>query len=144
MPPIFNRAHHSSQPKPKGTGLNGGGLESHHGIQQEWALHNLKGYKKGRAPTLTLENGSGLPHSIISARQRMRRNERAAKLQDARDKGLEVDDKDLWNYSVEEELGNMVGDLKAAGYDKNVISEALEQQYRMLDKLGHPYKRINY
>lgn len=36
----------------------------------------------------------------------------------------------------------LVGDLTAAGYGKDVISEALEQQYRMLDKLGHPYTRI--
>ncbi|EPM3151675.1 hypothetical protein [Cronobacter turicensis] len=38
-------------------GPNGGRLQSHHGLQQEWAINNLSqyGYNPKLAPTVTIE-----------------------------------------------------------------------------------------
>lgn len=56
---IFNKTHKDSLPKPKGTGPNGGRLQSHHGLQQEWSKANLSqyGYDPKLAPTVTIETG---------------------------------------------------------------------------------------
>ena len=47
-----------------------------------------------------------------------------------------------WSSSLQEELQNIVTDLGAAGFDGDVIKQVLDQQYRMLDKLGVPYAPI--
>ncbi|MCB2356955.1 hypothetical protein [Clostridium estertheticum] len=41
---LFNKTHKGSAPVPKGTGPNGGRLQSHHGLQQQWAKENLSKY----------------------------------------------------------------------------------------------------
>ncbi|HGH5981620.1 TPA: hypothetical protein ACJI8J_005151 [Kluyvera georgiana] len=74
----FNKTHSGSLPKPKGTGSNGGRLQSHHGLQQEWSKHNLPGYDPKLAPTVTIETGKGLPHTEISNAQNARRDARVA------------------------------------------------------------------
>ena len=41
---LFNTTHSKSSPAPKGVGPNGGQLQSHHGLQAEWAAKNIPGY----------------------------------------------------------------------------------------------------
>lgn len=130
----FNKTHKDSLPKPKGDGPNGGKLQSHHGLQQEWAKNNLSqyGYNFKLAPTITIETGKGLPHTTITNAQSARRNERMA---------LGVG---KWSTTLQEELQFMVGDLTNAGFSRNTTSQVLEQQYKMLNKLGVKYERIDY
>jgi hypothetical protein len=133
-PPVFNKTHSNSQPVPKGKGLNGGRMQSHHGLQQEWAIHNLSqyGYRPGKAPTITIETGTGLQHTIIS------------NLQNARREARKTAGKGAWSSTLQEELGYIVSDLQTAGYSRNEILRTLNQQYRMLDKLGVPYQPLKY
>lgn len=130
---IFNKTHKDSMPKPKGTGPNGGRLQSHHGLQQQWAKENLKqyGYDANKAPTITIETGKGFPHTEISKRQNARRNERVAQ------------GKGKWSSTLQEELNYTVEDLKAAGFSRKTIEDVLEQQYKMFDKLEVSYERID-
>ncbi|MEC1266909.1 hypothetical protein ACGYLS_20015 [Bacillus subtilis] len=120
-------------PKPKGTGPNGGRLQSHHGLQQQWAKENLKqyGYDANKAPTITIETGKEFPHTEISKRQNARRNERVAQ------------GKGKWSSTLQEELNYTVEDLKAAGFSRKTIEDVLEQQYKMFDKLEVSYERID-
>ncbi len=130
---IFNKTHKDSMPKPKGTGPNGGRLQSHHGLQQQWAKENLEqyGYDANKAPTITIETGKGFPHTEISKRQNARRNERVAQ------------GKGKWSSTLQEELNYTVEDLKAAGFSRKTIEDVLEQQYKMFDKLEVSYERID-
>ncbi|MBL3695975.1 hypothetical protein F1652_26230 [Pluralibacter gergoviae] len=128
----FNKTHNGSLPKPKGFGPNGGRLQSHHGLQQEWASNNLShyGYDPNLAPTVTLETGKGLPHTSISNAQNLRRDFRVAQ------------GRGKWSSSLQSELGYIRDDMEIAGFDNKTIAKVLEQQYSMLDKLGVPYNRI--
>jgi len=128
----FNKTHKGSLPKPKGFGPNGGRLQSHHGLQQEWASNNLShyGYDPKLAPTVTLETGKGLPHTSISNAQNLRRDFRVAQ------------GRGKWSSSLQSELGYIRDDMEIAGFDNRTIAKVLEQQYSMLDKLGVPYNRI--
>ncbi len=132
IPLVFNKTHKSSMPSPKGRGPNGGLYQSHHGLQQEWAKQNLKDYNydPGLAPSVTLETGIGHPHTVITNLQRARRDARVAAGQGK------------WSSSLQEELGYIVDDFRAAGYGNDVIQQVLEQQYKMLDKIGVPYQKI--
>ncbi|WP_207653846.1 hypothetical protein [Tepidibacter mesophilus] len=91
---LFNKTHKGSVPIPKGLGPNGGRLQSHHGLQQQWAKENLTkyGYDPSLAPTVTIETGKGLPHTIISTAQNARRNARVAQ------------GKGKWSSTLQEEL----------------------------------------
>ncbi|MDA2150810.1 pre-toxin TG domain-containing protein [Bacillus cereus] len=131
---LFNKTHIQSMPKPKGKGPNGGRLQSHHGLQGKWAEANLSqyGYDPKLAPTVTIETGKGLPHTIITNAQNLRRDERVA-LGNGK-----------WGSSLQEELKNIVSDFEKAGFSKETIRGTLEQQYRMLDKLKVKYERIEY
>ncbi len=128
----FNKTHKDSLPKPKGVGPNGGRLQSHHGLQQEWAVNNLSqyGYNPKLAPTITLETAKGMPHTIISNAQNIRRDLRVAK------------GNGKWSSSLQDELSNIRDDLEISGFDNQTISQVLEQQYSMLDKLNVLYNRI--
>ncbi|MET3659172.1 hypothetical protein ABIC55_004292 [Sporosarcina psychrophila] len=130
----FNKTHKDSLPKPKRDGPNGGKLQSHHGLQQEWAKKNLSQYvyDSKLAPTITIETGKELQHTFISNAQTARRNERMAS-------GV-----GKWSTTLQEELQFMVDDLTKAGFSRNTTSQVLEQQYKMLDKLGVKYERIDY
>ena len=129
---LYNKTHKDSLPKPKGIGPNGGRLQSHHALQQEWAINNLSqyGYDPKLAPTVTIETGMGLPHTAISNLQNMRRDARVAS------------GAGKWGSSLQDELSYIVSDFRAAGFSDSTISKVLEQQYRMLDKLGILYERI--
>ncbi|MEB8583173.1 pre-toxin TG domain-containing protein [Bacillus cereus] len=131
---LFNKTHIQSMPKPKGRGPNGGKLQSHHGLQGKWAEANLSqyGYDPKLAPTVTIETGKGLPHTIITNAQNLRRDERVA-LGNGK-----------WSSSLQAELKNIVSDFEKAGFSKETIRGTLEQQYRMLDKLKVKYERIEY
>lgn len=120
---------HRLVPTPRGKGPLGGPLQSHHALQGEWAEQNLAGYGYDRslAPTLTLETGKGRAHSIISRLQNARRDLRSATGQGR------------WSSTLQQELDYLVSDFRAAGLSDKTITEALSQQYRMLDKLGVPY-----
>ncbi len=48
------------------------------------------------------------------------------------------------HHGLQEELQFMVDDLPKAGFSRNTTSQVLEQQYKMLNKLGVKYERIDY
>ncbi|WP_446680422.1 RHS repeat-associated core domain-containing protein [Aliamphritea ceti] len=129
----FNKTHKDSLPKPKGRGPNNGRLQSHHGLQQQWAKENLVdyGYDSNLAPSVTLETGKGLPHTTISNGQNTRRNARVEAGQEK------------WSSGLQDELQYIVDDMSEAGFQPQTINLVLEQQYKMLDKLNVPYKQIN-
>ncbi|MCF6285265.1 MAG: hypothetical protein L3K26_08750, partial [Candidatus Hydrogenedentes bacterium] len=126
---LFNKTHSGSLPNPKGFGPNGGRLQSHHGVQNAWAAKNLPGYDPKLAPTVTLETGKGHSHTIITNRQKERRDARI------------VAGQGKWGSTIDEELSHTVGDFHAAGFGDDVIKQVLEQNYSMLDKLGVVYSR---
>lgn len=70
---VLNKQHNKSLPTPKGLGPNGGRMQSHHILQNEWAEHNLNNYNKNLAPTITIETGKNLPHTKITNSQNLRR-----------------------------------------------------------------------
>ena len=113
---------------------NGAHLQSHHGLQQGWASHNLSsyGYNPKLAPTVTIETGPGLPHTLITNAQNARRDAR------------ENSGRGKWSSTLQEELGYIVSDFQNAGFSRATIDKVLEQQYSMLDKLNVPYTRIVY
>ena len=131
---LFNKTHKDSLPRPKGTGPNGGRLQSHHGLQQQWAIENLSkyGYDPSLAPTVTIETGRGMPHTTISNLQNARRDARVAS------------GNGKWSSSLQDELSYIVSDFREAGFSDVVINDVMEQQYRMLDKLDVKYERIKY
>ncbi|MDT3429266.1 hypothetical protein J2Z22_004867, partial [Paenibacillus forsythiae] len=130
---LFNKTHKNAAPKPRGKGPNGGRLESHHGLQGEWAKENLAqyGYDYKEAPTVTLETGKGHPHTDLTNLQNDRRDKRLA------------EGKGKWSSTLQEELTYIVEDFKALGFTRETIEKILKQQYKMLDKLKVPYRRIN-
>ncbi|MDD2401759.1 MAG: hypothetical protein PHD60_06090 [Clostridia bacterium] len=129
---LFNKTHKNSAPVLKGTGPNGGRLQSHHGLQQQWAKENIGtyGYDPALAPTVTIETGKGYPHTAITDAQTARRNTRVA------------NGTGKWSSTLQEELQYIVDDFTNAGFSSSTIDEVLEQQYKMLDKLNIPYERI--
>jgi RHS repeat-associated protein len=129
----FNKTHKDSLPKPKGRGPNNGRLESHHGLQQQWAKENLGeyGYDANLAPSVTLETGKGLPHTLISNAQNTRRSVR-----------VNSGDK-KWSSSLQDELQYISDDMRAAEFKNQTVNQVLDQQYKMLDKLNVPYQKIN-
>ncbi|WP_252225064.1 hypothetical protein [Clostridium sp. ZBS2] len=129
---MFNKTHAGSAPVPKGTGPNDGRLQSHHGLQQQWAKENLSqyGYAPDLAPTVTIETGKGMPHTSITNAQNARRN---ARVESGNGK---------WSSSLQDELQYIVDDFINAGFSKNTINRVLEQQYKMLNKLKVPHERI--
>ncbi|MEJ5114941.1 hypothetical protein [Erwinia billingiae] len=114
----FNRTHKDSLPKPKQIGQNGGRIQSHHGLQQEWAVSNLSQYGDNPklALTITLETAKGMPHTIISNAQNMRR---ALRVSQGNSK---------WSSSLQDELRSTRDDLEISGFDNKTIGQVLEQQ----------------
>lgn len=71
-----------------------------------------------------------MPHTSISTAQNARRNARVAS------------GKGKWSSSLQDELQYIVDDFTNAVFSNDTINQVLEQQYKMLDKLGVPYERI--
>lgn len=86
---------------------------------------------ESEAHTVILETGKGHPHTDLTNLQNERRDARVA------------DGKGKWSSDLQEELTYIVEDFKALGYTRETIENILEQQYKMLDKLNIPYRRIN-
>jgi hypothetical protein len=124
---LFNTTHSKSSPAPKGIGPNGGQLQSHHGLQAEWAAKNIPGYNPRSAPAVTIETGKGFPHTTISNLQNARRDARLAAGQGK------------WSTSIDDELNFIVKDFRQAGFGGDVVKQVLKQNYRMLDDLGVKY-----
>lgn len=101
---LFNKTHRDSMPK--GRGPNGGNLQSHHGLHQQWAKENLGkyGYDPKFAPTVTIETGKGLPHTIISNTQNLRLDERLSS------------GNGKWGSTLQDELKNLISDFERAGF----------------------------
>jgi RHS repeat-associated protein len=53
-------------------------VQSHHPVQDAWAVKNIPGYSSSDAPTILLRSASGQEHAIISAAQRRWRRQLAA------------------------------------------------------------------
>ena len=92
-------------------------------------MSNIPGYDSKLAPTLTIETGKGFPHTILSNLQNLRRDARVAA------------GHGKWSSTIDDELGSIVNDFRAAGFGDDVIRKVLHQNYRMLDKLGVKYNR---
>jgi len=45
-------------------------VQSHHPVQNEWAEHNITGYRRDAAPAILLPSASGMSHAQVSAAQR--------------------------------------------------------------------------
>lgn len=71
-----------------------------------------------------------MPHTSISTAQNARRNARVAS------------GRGKWSSSLQDELQYIVDDFTNAGFSNDTINQVLEQQYKMLDRLGVPYERI--
>ncbi|KMP90976.1 hypothetical protein TU65_25490 [Bacillus wiedmannii] len=72
-----------------------------------------KGYDPKLAPTVTIETGKGLPHTIISNAQNLRRDERLSS------------GNGKWSSTLQDELKNLVSGFERAGFSKENISETL-------------------
>ncbi|PEO08336.1 hypothetical protein CN562_25475 [Bacillus wiedmannii] len=81
---------------------------------------------------IQMYNDARPPHTIISNAQNLRRDERLSS------------GNGKWSSTLQDELKNLVSDFERAGFSKENISETLEQQYKMLDKLKVKYERIDY
>ena len=73
-----------------------------------------------------------MPHTTISNLQKARRDTRIANRNGK------------WSSSLQDELSYIVSDFREPGFSNSIISDVLEQQYKMLDKLGVKYERIKY
>ncbi|WP_294320474.1 PAAR domain-containing protein [uncultured Sphingomonas sp.] len=131
---LFNKTYKGARPQPRGQGPGGGRLQANHGLQGKWAKQNLSkyGYDDRLAPAETIETGATKPfeHTIISNRQNARAAARVAA------------GKGKWSSTLNEELNYTAQDYKAAGYSDATISKIMNQQYKMLDKLGVPYTLV--
>ncbi|MCI0560692.1 MAG: hypothetical protein MN733_19580, partial [Nitrososphaera sp.] len=139
---IFNKQYKPSQPPigtRKGAGPNGGDVEAHHVLQNQWAedqLHKYitKTYETNKAPTITIEKGKAAtlgtatdaPHTIINNLQNGRRDARL----------LSGGKANKWNTTLNQELANSVSDMRTAGFSRSEVTQAMESVYNMLDHLG--------
>lgn len=92
-------------------------------MQQQWGVENLSefGYDPNLVPTITIETGSGKPHSAISAAQNARRSDRVKA------------GEGKWSSTLAQELRYIVDNLTEAGFSTEAVNAVLEQQYKMLD-----------
>ena len=93
-------------------------VQSHHGIQHEWAKKNVKGYSRSKAPAILLPSASGEAHAKISTAQA---NRRACQ-------GYGSDIRSEFNQSYEEMI--------AAGVPPAAAKKAMKKSYKYYDSLG--------
>lgn len=116
----YNITDHDSQPSPRKP------YNSHHIIQDKWAISNLesKGYSSGLAPTILLDStpGAGNQHNKITQRQRVRRDARMAQ------------GKGKWSTTLQQEIENAKSDLIFINVPNDKISEAMSKVYSHFSK----------
>lgn len=129
---LFNKTFDNALPKARKS-QPFTNLQAHHILQDKWSEKNLAefGYKRGMAPTITLETGRGLPHTKISNYQR----------KIARNQKVLTGDK--WSSSLQEELQHSETALQEAGISQSDINFAMDDVYAMLDKLGVNYDKLH-
>ena len=106
--------------------------QRHHILQNDWAEKYLSqyGYKKGMAPTITLETGSAVkyekeyPHTTITNLQRNRKSMRA-------NEGL-----DEYPSDLKTALENSRDDLRKAGLSEEAVNHAMSLVDSMLSHLN--------
>ncbi len=97
-----------------------GFVQSHHGIQQEWAKkNNISGYSSTKAPAILLKSESGEVHARISAAQRARRRKPG---------GYDTDIRTEFDISYRE--------LIDSGLSKREAQRVMKQNYEYFDSLG--------
>ncbi|MES2262212.1 MAG: RHS repeat-associated core domain-containing protein [Pseudomonadota bacterium] len=106
-------AAHGKQPSPRPTGF-----ESHHGIQNEWAIANIGqtgGYTRYGGPAILLDKPS---HAIVSKLQNARRDARVA------------DGQPKWGSSLRDEFEYASKDLRAGGVSDKCRKKLLNKAYK--------------
>ena len=106
------------------SGATDGLVQAHHFIQDRWAIRNVTGYVTDDATAILLRSASGEPHSVVSAAQRLRRNQRVLS-------GLPAfggDLKGMFNTSYR--------DLIDAGVSSAHAKRAARKAYKYFDSLG--------
>ncbi|MGE7431609.1 MULTISPECIES: hypothetical protein [Bacillus cereus group] len=93
-------------------------IQSHHPIQNEWAIKGGFDYNEKKAQTILLTSSFGLPHAKISGIQRKRRR-------------LEGYDTDI-NYEFNVSYREMI----EAGVDQKTARKVLVDAYKYFDSLG--------
>ncbi|WP_307839132.1 hypothetical protein [Bacillus sp. RIT 809] len=93
-------------------------IQSHHPIQNEWAIKGGFDYTEKKAQTILLPSSSGLPHAKISAMQRKRRR-------------LEGYDTEI-NYEFNVSYREMI----EAGVDQKTARKVLVDTCKYFDSLG--------
>jgi hypothetical protein len=93
-------------------------VQSHHGIQHEWAKLNVAGYKKNEAPGVLLPSSSGMSHANISSAQRTRRATEG------------------FNTDIRYEFNTSYREMIDAGVPESVTRKAMIQSYKYYNNLG--------
>jgi hypothetical protein len=101
-----------------------GYVQSHHGIQQEWARrwareNDIDGYSAATAPAILLKSSSGEVHAAISAAQRARRRQPGG-----------------WDNNIRQEFDISYRELIDAGMSVRDAQRVIKQNYRYFDSLG--------
>ncbi|MFY1583667.1 DUF6531 domain-containing protein [Micromonospora sp. WMMD734] len=96
-----------------------GMVQSHHIIQNEWAVNNkISGYSRGDAPAILLRSSSGEAHALISAAQRARRTAMG------------------YSTSIQSEFQASYRQLLNAGVSQDVAQKAIKDAYKYFNDLG--------
>ena len=95
-----------------------GYVQSHHIIQDEWAVKNIPSYRRNDAPAILLKSKSGSAHALISSSQRKRR----------KTLGYATSLRDEFNFSY----SSMID----AGVSKKSAQKAIKKSYKYFNSLG--------
>ena len=96
-----------------------GFVQSHHGIQRQWAKRNVDGYDEFAAPAVLLKSLSGEPHALISAAQRARRRARGG-----------------WETDIRTEFNLSYGEMLDSGISRRDAKRVISQNYKYFDSIG--------
>jgi hypothetical protein len=96
-----------------------GFVQSHHGIQREWAKRKVTGYDEAAAPANLLRSSSGEVHAKISAAQRARRRQPGG-----------------WDTDIRTEFNLSYREMIDAGLSPKDAQRLTRQNYKYFDSLG--------
>ena len=96
-----------------------GFVQSHHGIQREWAKRKVADYDEAAAPANLLRSSSGEVHAKISAAQRARRRQPGG-----------------WDTDIRTEFNLSYRELVDAGLSSKDAQRLIRQNYKYFDSLG--------